>query len=149
MGERYINKALELDPNLGPAYLYLGFSYELRDDYENAISSYNTGLEKTPNNPDLRFYLGSLYFYLEQYDNAVPHMELALELRPDHAYATLILAIVLFKTGTEVPAYQLYDKAINLNRTFYSGLNVLLENYEWERNMIRALGDLRNAYDEW
>lgn len=149
MGEIYINKAMELDPNLGPAYLYLGFSYELRAEYENAISSYNTGIEKTPNNPDLRFYLGSLYFYLGQYENAVPYMELAVELRPYNAYATLILAIVNFKTGVEVPAFELYDKAINLNWSFYSWLYILHENYEWDDNMIRALGDLRAAYDEW
>ncbi len=52
----YLSKAIELNPNLEPAYLLLGNYYFLCQDYENAMQAYRTLIEKFPDSQDINTY---------------------------------------------------------------------------------------------
>lgn len=52
----YLAKAIELNPNLEPAYMLLGNYYFLCLDYENAMQAYRTLIEKFPNSQDINTY---------------------------------------------------------------------------------------------
>lgn len=52
----YLTKAIELSPNLEPAYMHLGNYYYYCNDLEKSIETYNQLIEKFPNSPDLNQY---------------------------------------------------------------------------------------------
>jgi len=52
----YIAKAIELNPNLEPAYMVLGNYYFLCQDYENAMQTYRTLIEKFHESQEINTY---------------------------------------------------------------------------------------------
>lgn len=54
--ETYLNKAIELKPELEPAYMHLGNYYYYCNDLEKAIATYKTLIEKFPTSPDMEQY---------------------------------------------------------------------------------------------
>jgi tetratricopeptide (TPR) repeat protein len=54
--ETYLTKAIELQPNLEPAYMHLGNYYYYCSELEKSIETYNKLIEKFPNSPDLNQY---------------------------------------------------------------------------------------------
>jgi len=54
--ETYLNKALELKPDLEPAYMHLGNFYYYSGDDAKAISKYEELIEKYPTSPDVDGY---------------------------------------------------------------------------------------------
>jgi tetratricopeptide (TPR) repeat protein len=54
--ETYLTRAIELKPDLEPAYMHLGNYYYYCNDLEKAISTYKTLIEKFPNSPDIDQY---------------------------------------------------------------------------------------------
>ena len=54
--ETYLTRAIELNPDLEPAYMHLGNYYYYCNDLEKTIATYKTLIEKFPNSPDLDQY---------------------------------------------------------------------------------------------
>ncbi len=54
--ETYLNKAIELKPDLEPAYTELGNYYYFCNNLEKTITTYKTIIEKFPSSPDLDQY---------------------------------------------------------------------------------------------
>jgi len=54
--ETYLSKAIELKPELEPAYMHLGNYYYYCDNLDKAIETYKALIEKFPNSPDLEQY---------------------------------------------------------------------------------------------
>jgi tetratricopeptide (TPR) repeat protein len=52
----YLTKAVELNPDLEPAYTLLGNYYFYCEDYEKSLQTYNTLIEKFANSPDIEQY---------------------------------------------------------------------------------------------
>jgi tetratricopeptide (TPR) repeat protein len=54
--ETYLTRAIELKPDLEPAYMNLGNYYYYCNDLEKTITTYKTLIEKFPNSPDIDQY---------------------------------------------------------------------------------------------
>jgi tetratricopeptide (TPR) repeat protein len=54
--ETYLNRAIELKPELEPAYMHLGNYYYYCNDLEKTIATYKTLIEKFPNSQDIEQY---------------------------------------------------------------------------------------------
>ncbi len=59
--ERLLQKAIELDPHLGGAYLQLGILYSERKDLPKAIDAYQKAIENTPLPAEAHFRLAEAY----------------------------------------------------------------------------------------
>jgi tetratricopeptide (TPR) repeat protein len=59
--ESLLQKAVHLDPKLGPAYLQLGILYSERGDLPNAIAAYQKAIEVNPGLEEAHFRLAQAY----------------------------------------------------------------------------------------
>jgi tetratricopeptide (TPR) repeat protein len=56
-----LEKAIHLDPQLGPGYLQLGILYAEQNDFSNAIAAYQRAIEATPRLEEAHFRLAQAY----------------------------------------------------------------------------------------
>jgi tetratricopeptide (TPR) repeat protein len=61
--ESELKRAIEIDPQLGPAYLQLSILYSLRNDYQRAISSLQKAIQLTPLPAEAHYRLAQVYEY--------------------------------------------------------------------------------------
>jgi tetratricopeptide (TPR) repeat protein len=59
--ESELKRALEIDPQLGPAHLQLGILYSQRNDYPHAISSFQKAIHLTPLPAEAHYRLAQVY----------------------------------------------------------------------------------------
>lgn len=59
--ESELRRAIEIDPQLGGAYLTLGILYSQRKDYPDAISAFQKAIEITPFPAEAHYRLGQVY----------------------------------------------------------------------------------------
>jgi Tfp pilus assembly protein PilF len=59
--ESLLEKAVRLDPKLGPAYLQLGILYSERGDFPKAIAAYQKAIEANPGLEEAHFRLAQAY----------------------------------------------------------------------------------------
>jgi tetratricopeptide (TPR) repeat protein len=76
MIESELKKAIEIDPQLGSAYLELGILYSQRKDYPEAISAYEKAIEITPLPAEAHYRLGQVYRRMGQAEKAGKETEL-------------------------------------------------------------------------
>lgn len=80
--ETYLREAIELDAELGDAWVYLGRVYLLRADTLGAISVLSDGLRAAPESPQVEAALGRTYYEWGGYEQAVLHLRRALDEEP-------------------------------------------------------------------
>lgn len=71
-----LEKAIRLDPKLGPAYLQLGILYAERGDLRQALQPLTRAIEFSPSLPDAHYRLGRAYSLLGEKANAQHEFEL-------------------------------------------------------------------------
>ena len=59
--ESFLEKAVRLDPKLGPAYLQLGILYSERSDFPKAIAAYQKAIDANPGLEEAHFRLAQAY----------------------------------------------------------------------------------------
>jgi tetratricopeptide (TPR) repeat protein len=74
--ESELKRAIEIDPQLGGAYLELGILYSQRKDYPEAISAFQKAIEITPLPAEAHYRLGQVYGHMGEADKARKEIEL-------------------------------------------------------------------------
>jgi Tfp pilus assembly protein PilF len=74
--ESLLEKAIRLDPKLGPAYLQLGIFYVERGDLRHALQPLTTAIKLSPDLPDAHYRLARVYSLLGEKANAQHEFEL-------------------------------------------------------------------------
>jgi tetratricopeptide (TPR) repeat protein len=77
-------KAVQLKP-LAPAYYHIGWIYNDKDDYDQALSALQQSVRLNPNNPIALSELGYSYRNLKRYDEALDSYRRAIALKRDYA----------------------------------------------------------------
>ncbi|MFI5263299.1 MAG: TPR end-of-group domain-containing protein [Candidatus Kapaibacterium sp.] len=87
-------KALMYDNTLPEAYATLGFSYYLREEYDEALAACKKSMELDPDSFSTYWILGRVYFATDRYPDAILMFEKAAQLNPKFytAYNDLKLA---------------------------------------------------------
>ncbi|MCL4236146.1 MAG: hypothetical protein KJ042_16695, partial [Deltaproteobacteria bacterium] len=88
--ERYLNRAVEVDPDFAEAYPYLGwcvYNNSSGTDFVRAESIVKKGMAKKPGMFQAFLFLGKMYMREDQRDFAELHFVKALELNIDCAEA--------------------------------------------------------------
>jgi tetratricopeptide (TPR) repeat protein len=74
--ESQLNKAVELDPRLGSAYLQLGILYSEKKEFPQAISAFQKAIEATPFPDEAHYRLAQVYRQTGQAEKARGEIEL-------------------------------------------------------------------------
>jgi len=83
LAEASLRRAIELDPDIGPAYAWLGSIYRDRDgDFEKALEMLDISLAKEPGNARAMHIKGLTLRMLGQFKEALPWYERAQQLDP-------------------------------------------------------------------
>ncbi|HXW90451.1 MAG TPA: tetratricopeptide repeat protein [Terriglobales bacterium] len=83
--ELFFEKAVELDPTLGPAYLQLGILYAERRDVDRATSAYQKAIAATPRLEEAHYRLAQLYRLRGETEKAREELRAFAEIKKDNA----------------------------------------------------------------
>ena len=110
----YHEKALDLNPQYGDAWVNLGIVYRIIEEYDKAEECYNKAIAIDPEYPELYISLGALYIYQDKPQEAATALEKAIELGPGKAVAHSNYALALATVGRFEEADASLKKAVTL-----------------------------------
>jgi tetratricopeptide (TPR) repeat protein len=90
--DKYLNRAIEIDPSFSPQYLWRGFIRERRMDYPGALADYTAIIEREPDQPDAYCLRADLLRRTGKPEEAESDCARALTLAPDHPKGGLVRA---------------------------------------------------------
>jgi superkiller protein 3 len=76
MTESELKKAIQIDPQLGNAYLELGILYSQRKDYPEAVSALQKAIEITRLPAEAHYRLGQVFNHMGEAEKASKEIEL-------------------------------------------------------------------------
>ena len=130
------DKAIELAPRKGLAYLFRGHLNAMLQRYDDALKDYNLAAQFDPRDPFLFFFRGEAYRNLKRYNEALSDYDEALRLRPYYMDVHFAKAIALREIGENQKAYETCEQGIKIDPDqpdFYLCLGRLLT----KQNRIR------------
>lgn len=107
-------EALQQQPELAPAYRFLGDIYRRRKQWEEARKSYNKAIRLQPDLAEAHANLGSLYAIQEQWEEAILCYKNCIAYQPDSAEIYRNLARVWEKVNQPVEAWDCWYEAYRL-----------------------------------
>jgi len=139
--------AIALNPNKNWTSIIaqtLGYIFhEAKDNYDAAISAYQSASILNPTDIDIYLSLGSAYYDKGDHANAMNTYRLALELDPNNARIHCNLGFLLWGRGEIEESVREYEKAINLDPTYdiaHNNLGVIyLDNLGYVEKAINSL----------
>ena len=84
LGEKYLNKSLEINPNFSDAFFKLGFVYYKKGDYQKSIEYYR---QSNQNNSMTLSNQALAYYMLGEHQTAYPMLQKSLKLNPHNSTA--------------------------------------------------------------
>jgi len=127
-------KALELDPDLSMAYIWLAWTYyidwrlwgfEPEDLYQAEVWT-NKAVAFGENNSEMQFLLSRIAIARARYQAALAHMERAIELNPNDAEIIANYGLLLIYVSRSEESIPLFKKAMRLNPHYRSGWDTFL-----------------------
>lgn len=83
-----LEKAIRLDPKLGPGYLQLGVLYAERKDFSSAITAYRQAVQVTPRLEEAHYRLAQVYRQAGETANAQAELQLYAQISKEKAEET-------------------------------------------------------------
>jgi TolB-like protein/Flp pilus assembly protein TadD len=139
----HVRKALNINPNLATAHIYLGDIYELIDQNDKrAETEWETARQLSPNNADVLQRLAGVDVNKGRWDAVLSKVKRAIELDPKNSKRYLNLAYIEEDLKHYQKALQLFDQARQVNpadgQVFYNKTQILI-----------GLGRQKQALKEW
>jgi len=126
----YFKKAIELSPEVGDNYYFMGLALARKQKYNEAIDAFNTSLKKgTENNTDANFRIGQLYYKKGDSEKAEPYLKKVLDLNPKNQEALELLGVIYHKKGDAQKAISIFEKVVKLNPQDFNSYYILGLNY--------------------
>jgi tetratricopeptide (TPR) repeat protein len=111
-----LDRAIELNPNYGPAYSSRGYVYYyVMHEVDKAIADFNRAIELNPKDPDAYINRGMVYTAMGEYGRAITDYNRAIELNPKDELAYYIRGNAFKDKGEYGKAIADYNHAIELN----------------------------------
>jgi tetratricopeptide (TPR) repeat protein len=115
---KYLDKALEIDPNNANALTSKGLALYNLGNYQEAVKYHDKALEINPNGGPALNNKGLALYGLGKYDEALEYYDRALEIDPNGGPAALLLSnkgLAFEKLGKHQEAIKWCDKALEIN----------------------------------
>ncbi len=133
--KEYVNRALQLDPDLPEAIGTLGYQYMLDYDWVNSERYIHRSLELDPKNPDVHRWKGQRAMMLGQFDEAFASYDRSLELDPNSSQVKLSYGACLIYSGKLNEGIRYLEDAVKADPTFI-----------WTQAFLGHAYSLRNDY---
>jgi adenylate cyclase len=113
----WFDKAIEADPNYGPAYAWriCASSWLPEFNLKEEVSYIDRALELDPNNPEAQRIMGVVQMFKGDFESARYHHQRAMELSPSDAYILARCAAFYSFNGQPDIALQVLKKATDLD----------------------------------
>ncbi|NJK62413.1 MAG: tetratricopeptide repeat protein [Synechococcaceae cyanobacterium SM2_3_1] len=109
----YLEKALDLNPNLAPAHATLGTVYSLRLQFAAAIAAFEAGLRLDPRLVEAHHEIGKALYKLGDLHRSIQHLYNVIRLSPHVAKARTDLGFALLQAGDLESARQEFTAALS------------------------------------
>lgn len=114
-------------------FIQNGIEYGSKQQYDDAISNFQTALLYIWDDPVAYYYLGLAYMYKEDLEKALEEFNYAIRLDPKHYLSLNERGIIYSKNGEYFLAKSDFDKAIEINPEYSEaylnmGITHLIEN---------------------
>jgi serine/threonine protein kinase/tetratricopeptide (TPR) repeat protein len=115
-------RALQIDPDLAEAHLWLGASLLTLGKTDDAIASIKEAIRREPENGQAHQGLARAYWVGKgDFAAAIPEFERAIELNPEAGYSYLQLGLLLAWEGRYEQAEAVCKRAVDLQEQYISG----------------------------
>jgi len=115
-------RAIELDPDLADAHMWLGSGLLALGQVDAAIASINEAIRLEPENGQAYQSLGRAYWVGKgDFPKAIPAFRKAIELNPEAGYSYLQLGLLLAWEGQYEEAEAVCRRAVELQEQYISG----------------------------
>ena len=115
-------RAIELDPDLPDAYVWLGAALLNLGQVDEAIAAINDGIRVDPENGQAYQSLGRAYWVGKgDFASAIPAFRKAIKLNPEAGYSYLQLGLLLAWEGQFEEAEKVCRRAVELQDQYISG----------------------------
>jgi len=121
---KYFNDALSTDPTSADAYLGLAEAYEYTGNYEQAESIFKRAIRLKPDYWVGYNYLGAFYYRNSDYDKAKEEFRRVIEVTPDNYRGYMNLGSMHYFTGQLEEARTMYEKSLDLEKTYSAASNL-------------------------
>jgi tetratricopeptide (TPR) repeat protein len=126
---QYLDNALQLKPNSGEAYYFLGLYYQNTKDVKNAVDTYNKLLQQAPNDPLAKYAIYNIGFVKLILENnpkeAKGYFDKSFNLDPEYADAIYMRGVCYEKMGDKKNAAADFNAAIVIDPEHQLALNGL------------------------
>ncbi len=139
---KYLNKALELDPNSAEAhYVNANTAVWVELDWAKGEKEFLKSITLNPNNALYRLYYSHLLMILRRSEESVQQAKLGLELDPLKPLALSLYGVVMSNEGDYQSAILHFEKALSIDPNFgfaagnlsHQQLNLFYRNGDYER----------------
>jgi serine/threonine protein kinase/tetratricopeptide (TPR) repeat protein len=125
----YLQKAIELDPDLTDPYLWLSYGYTREQRYRDAIKAGKKAVELESDNPLAHYFLGVAYtvqaameYQTAKYPMALDHYRINVKLQPNYQPAYMNAAWIHLLHGRYLDAREQLEKAVAIEETGKAGI---------------------------
>jgi serine/threonine-protein kinase len=134
-----VDRALQLQPDLGEAFLALGyFYYWCRHDFDAASNTFEQTRARLPNNPEILAALAYIERRKGKWSEAIEHQGQAVQLSP-RDLNILVQFALSYETLKKFPeAHALVERALNISPDHAPTLSLSARLYLAEGNVERA-----------
>lgn len=110
----FIEKSLQINPELDSAWNLYGYLQSLSGNYKKAIESFSKAIELEPYHPVYRFNLARTYWLLKDKENALKEIDICIKLRDNFPDAYYLKGLILENSHLE-EALNNYNLALERN----------------------------------
>jgi tetratricopeptide (TPR) repeat protein len=144
------DRAIQLNPGLGPAYVGRGLMYEILGDSDAALADYARSIELNPHNAVAAFNAGNIYLKQGDYQAAVERYTLAIEAAPSEQWDFYYNRARAYERGGDAEAAEAdYRHALDVLTANIEGGSEDFDSYYYRGWLFLTLDDPQAAIDDF
>ena len=140
-----LQRAVAIDPNSINAYMVLGESFRIAEQYQQAVEDYKAATERKPDFAPAWAGLAQAYSAAGENDDALRAAQRALTLEPRDAATDVLIAATYLRLADLGKAKEYGNRAVELQPELSSAHIVLAKIDIYEHELAKAILELRAA----
>jgi TolB-like protein/Tfp pilus assembly protein PilF len=122
--ERYLKRAIDLNPNLPMAHYLYGWFLMLSNNVDGAIAEFKKSIEIDPIDVYLTCNLAGFYSWIGRYEEALAEAHNTLDMNPNYPYGLFTLGSAYAGLGMYDEAIEAHNKGLAISPGFENGLAI-------------------------
>ena len=147
--ERYLMRAIELNPNLPMAHYHYGWHLLLSNNTDAAVAEFKKSIELDPIDVYLQCNLAGYYAWVGRYDEALAESRKTLELNPNYPLGLWALGSAYTGLGRYEEAIEAHKKGLASSPGFENGLAVAYAMSGQKEKALEIAAELEETNNDW